>query len=297
MPGRGISECDRLRGEEAGRAHGCDVRTPVRPRHAAASMTRHRTPKPAPNRPWTGSAAGWRSRGVWTLTLIATLALPAPACADATPREAMADAMSRMMEAMGFLSSGTDTARAMAGGQMGMGSMPGMGMPWGGMPWGGPGTLGMPGWPGASMPWGGSDPMSQAERMGETMMGQMPSQMRSAAPSMPAGMPWTGAWPGAMPWAGSLLEGVWEGASGGALIVQGPFYRLYSATGGFVDGRIETTDGSLRLYNTVRGFDLRFDLALDQGRMALRDDHGQVYLYRRLVLDGGETADPQPSAR
>jgi hypothetical protein len=213
------------------------------------------------------------------LTLVGT-----PAASDSgEARAAMADAMSRMMEAMGFLGSGAESARSMASGQMpGLSGMPG---------WGMPGSMGMPGWPGMSAPFGSGDPMSQAGRMGEALMEQMPQGI----PGMPPGaampqMP-------SMPWSGGLLQGVWEGASGGVLIVQGPYYRLYSPTGGFIDGRLELRSGELRLYNPSAGFDRRFDYALDQGRMALRDEGGQVYLYRQLVLDGGEGSADQPSPR
>jgi hypothetical protein len=216
----------------------------------------------------------------------------APVAGDSgEARAAMADAMSRMMEAMGFLGAGAESARSMASGQMpGLSSMPGWGMPG----WGMPGSMGMPGWPGMSAPFGGGDPMGQAGRMGEALMEQMPQ----AIPGMPPGaaMPKMPQMP-PMPWSGGLLEGVWEGASGGVLIVQGPYYRLYSPTGGFIDGRLELKSGELRLYNPSAGFDRRFDYALDQGRMALRDEAGQVYLYRQLVLDGGEGAADQPSPR
>jgi len=42
----------------------------------------------------------------------------------------------------------------------------------------------------------------------------------------------------------------------------------------------------LQMANARAGFVLQFDYALDQGRLAMRDQSGQVYLYRRLVLNG-----------
>ncbi|WP_295392406.1 hypothetical protein [uncultured Thiodictyon sp.] len=86
---------------------------------------------------------------------------------------------------------------------------------------------------------------------------------------------------------GGALDGLWEAAGGGLLIVQGGNYRLYAPDGGYVDGSIQVVGSGVRLANRRVGFDLAFEYALDQGRLAMRDARGQVYLYRRLVLDGG----------
>ena len=190
-------------------------------------------------------------------------ALPAQADNSGT-RSAMADAMSRMMEAMGLFGSGATSPGSMYGG----------GMP---SPFGIPGSgMGIPGWPGGAMgmPFGGGNQMDQAGRMGGAMM----DQFSRSVPGMSQ-----------MPWSGSALEGPWEAAGGGLLLVQGPYYRLYAPTGGFVDGSLQITGDRVRMSNSQAGFDLEFDYALDQeGRLALRDQSGQVYLYRRLVLNGGD---------
>lgn len=89
---------------------------------------------------------------------------------------------------------------------------------------------------------------------------------------------------GAMPWSGTSLEGLWEDNQGGLLIVQGGFYRLYSACRGYVEGEIRLQDTRVELSNRAENFIQTFEFALDQGRLALRDQNGQLYLYRRLVL-------------
>lgn len=138
--------------------------------------------------------------------------------ADATPdRQAMADAMSRMMEAMGW---------------MGRGAQSGGGL-------------------------------EQAQRWGQTLLEGLPS------PS-----------PG-------ILEGLWEAAGGGLLIVQGAAYRLYAPNGAYVDGSLAVGGKQVRLWNRAAGFAAELEYALDQGRLALRDASGQLYLYRRLALPGG----------
>ena len=83
------------------------------------------------------------------------------------------------------------------------------------------------------------------------------------------------------------LDGLWEAAGGGLLIVQGGNYRLYAPNGGYVDGVIEVAGQRVRMGSRRAGFAFEFEYALDQGRLALRDARGQVYLYRRLVLNGG----------
>jgi len=157
-------------------------------------------------------------------------------------REAMADAMSRMMEAMGLLGSGGEAARAMTnGGVPGMSPVPGM-------------------------------PLEQAGAVGRQML---------------EGMASGGAGAGRMPWTGAAFGGVWESAGGGLLIVEGGNYRLYAPNWAFVDGTIQVTGDRVRMVSRRAGFSLEFEFALDQGRLALRDAQGQVFLYRRLVLDGG----------
>jgi hypothetical protein len=200
------------------------------------------------------------------------LVLAAPSLADAT-RSAMADAMVRMMEAMGLFGSsggsfsagpqGWSNPMGMSGWPSGFGAMPGMS----GMP--GAGSVPMP-FPGGSQ----MDPMSQMGQMGQ--MGQM---MEGFAP----GSPMTGA----MPWGMSQLEGIWEGSDDGLLIVQGTRYRIYAPFSGYIDGDIRVTGDRIELTNRRESFSQEFEYALDQGRLVLRDRQGQVYLYRRLVLEGG----------
>ena len=136
-------------------------------------------------------------------------------------RQGMADAMSRMMEAMGFMGGGSRSG---------------------------------------APPFGGG--LDQAQRWGQTMMEGMG--------------------------AGGQLEGLWEAAGGGLLIVQGSAYRLYAPNGAYVDGSIAAGDGRVRLWNRAVGFAVELEMALDQGRLVLRDRSGQVYLYRRLALPGGD---------
>lgn len=170
-------------------------------------------------------------------------------------REAMADAMVRMMEAMGLFDPRAmgDFVGAMpldplsAAGQIpGMGQLPGGG----GMPWGAPGTSGM----------------------GE-MMKQFPG---GGVPGMPGG--------GWLPWSGGRLEGIWEGRNGELLIVQGNRFRIYPGHATYVEGDIRIAGDHLTLHNRGEGEPRAFEYAESEGRLVLRDPQGQLYLYRRLQL-------------
>jgi hypothetical protein len=149
-----------------------------------------------------------------------------------TGREAMADAMSRMMEAMGLMGTG-----------------------------GNRGAAGIEG------------PLGQAA---ETARGMM----EGAARGVPGA--------GTSPFSDGSLNGIWEAAGGGLLIVAGGNYRLYAPNWAFVDGILQVAGGRIRMMSRRAGFSLEFEYALDQGRLAMRDSNGQVYLYRRMVLDGGD---------
>jgi hypothetical protein len=161
--------------------------------------------------------------------LLSVLALACAPVAGGADREAMTDAMSRMMEAMGF---------------GGAGSAPG------------------------SQPFGGGRGWDQAGRWGQTMMDGLGKGLTAGQTT--------------------ALDGLWEAAGGGLLIVQGGRYRLYAPTGGYADGSLAVGGDRVRLWNRAAGFAAELEYALDQGRLALRDQSGQVYLYRQMVLPGGD---------
>lgn len=197
---------------------------------------------------------------------------PSPGSAQPGTRDIMANAMSRMMEAMGMFDSNPAPQS-------------GSGMPADPMAMMGP--LGAAGWgSGSGMPWGSpfQDP-SRAFAMGE-MMKQFAHKM--PAPGGPAST--AGGWQ--MPWSASQLEGIWEGRNGELLIVQGNRFRIYSPGMQRVDGLIEIRGDRLALYNPQDEHAQPFEFAESQGRMVMRDQAGQTYLYRRLRLDGGQPDTP-----
>ncbi len=163
--------------------------------------------------------------------LLATLAMVygPRAWTEGMDQEAMAEAMARMMDAMGFAGSGAE--------------------------------------PGA-MPFAGGGGMDQARRWGQSMIDGLGKGMSTGSTA--------------------ALEGLWEAAGGGLLIVRAGRYRLYAPNGVFADGSLAASGDRVRMWNRTAGFAAELEYALDQGRLVLRDQSGQLYLYRQLVLPGGD---------
>ena len=202
-----------------------------------------------------------------SLVLALTLLLTTEAAAEdpsTAPRVAMADAMARMMEAMGFLNPPASTGLPMTTPPVPLGGMPG------GLSI--PGMTGMPGASSWSAP--GGDPAGLMGKGGEVMK-QMTEGMKLPGSS--------GGAPSSSP--GSRLDGVWEGRNGELLIVQGNRFRIYPGSSGYVDGYIQLSGDRLAMYNLENAHISPFDFAESDGRLALRDRNGDHFLYRRLWLD------------
>lgn len=211
------------------------------------------------------------------LSLLAVLVSTVPAAAEdatAAPRAAMAEAMAKMMEAMGFL------GPAMPG------SMPSP------LPGSIPGSISgiMPNPMAGTMP-SGTEPkslMDQGLEKGSEALQQMTEGMK--LPST------TGI---IQPWGtSSRLDGVWEGRNGELLIVQGNRFRIYPGASHYVDGYIQLRGDRLAMYNPENEHIRPFEFAESEGRLALRDPAGTLFLYRRLWLDQpGEEAAQVPELR
>ena len=193
------------------------------------------------------------------LALALSLGLTQGAIAEQTMAEAMANAIARMMESMGFANTGVGGPGA---------SLPGMGQAMPNNP------MSMPGMTGLPSPFG--------------VVPGMPggAQMNQMADRFSRNLPLSGG-AGTTPLDGTSLEGLWEDNQGGLLIVQGAFYRLYSACDGFIEGGVGIGATRIELTNQRENFTQTFEFALDQGRLALRNQSGAVFLYRRLVLGRG----------
>lgn len=192
--------------------------------------------------------------------------------AGETMADFMGEAMARMMQAMGSMTNTGGSGSGWPMANMGQ-SVPGMGMmPYGAM---------MPGMTNWGMPFQGPTQMFG--------MHDMMDQLGTQQPGSPAGMlnPWQRG-PSASP-----FEGVWEGVNGELVIVQGDRFRIYAPGATYVDGFVKVQGDRLALYNPQDQQARPFDYAMKEGRLVLRDDAGQLFLYRRLVLN--ETEAPAPT--
>lgn len=187
--------------------------------------------------------------------------------------EVMADAMTRMMEVMGF---GESDSPGEAVGDAMRGRMPmspdtyglqGM-MPDGapfGYAW--PGNFGNPLWT-FGFPEGfdpGDFRPENFRRFGDRA-------------------PWA-------QWRPTTLDGVWEGRDGGLFIVQNYRFRLYKPGYGHIDGMIQQRGDRLALYNPATRTARPYEVAQFRGRLVLRDADGQLLLYRRLWLEQDAATD------
>lgn len=214
--------------------------------------------------------------GILVLTLLLLLTSGAAAGDTSTaPRAAMADAMARMMDAMGFLNPPANPAVTPPP------------VPYSGVPGGVsiPGLSSMTGMPGtSSWPAPGGDPSGFMNKGGEVMK------------QMTEGLKLPGVAAGGFPLSGSRLDGIWEGRNGELLIVQGNHFRIYPGFSGYVDGYIQLSGERLALYNPENTFISPFEFAESDGRLALRDQNGDLFLYRRLWLDQSRSMFSSPPA-
>lgn len=170
-----------------------------------------------------------RPGSAWALLLLllGLFGVPVIAGEGAVNRQAMADAMSRMMESMGLFGAGGGAVNG-------------------------------------AIPDSSGDSWGRAGEIGRQMMDGMSKTVPSGG-----------------------LDGLWEPAGGGLLIVQGGHFRLYANNGAFVDGVIQVSGPRVRMVSRRGRFTLDLEYAQDQGRLAMRDERGRVYLYRRLILNSG----------
>ena len=100
--------------------------------------------------------------------------------------------------------------------------------------------------------------------------------------------PWTGPGQAGAPLGyssnagGSALNGAWQGNSGEVLVVRDGLFRIYAGIDSYNDGRLAVHGRQLVLSNPSTGHSREYEYALHEGLLALRDNSGNVLLYRRL---------------
>jgi len=78
------------------------------------------------------------------------------------------------------------------------------------------------------------------------------------------------------------LDGDWRGRGGEVLSIRGDRFRIYASRDNYADGRLQIDGSYLILHNAGSRRARRYEFAVYQGRLALRDESGQLLLYRRV---------------
>ncbi|MET0106891.1 MAG: hypothetical protein ABW072_17385 [Sedimenticola sp.] len=155
--------------------------------------------------------------------------------------------------------------------QSGFGSMPGFGNPM--SPMNSFGTM-----PGFNNP---MSPMSGFGMPNNFNPGSMPFNSFGGAPAY---NPWR-AMPQFAP-APSIteqLDGSWQGQAGDMLVIRNGRFRIYRDKDNFREGRIHIENEQiLSMQELSSGQSLRYEYAEQEGRLALRDEWGNLLLYRRV---------------
>jgi len=172
------------------------------------------------------------------------------------------ESMQLMMDAMGMNRGSTGMPESFTapfgGGWPGSGPSPGQGSdPWAPQRW--------------MRQFGGQSPQSYADPR------RWPQQMQSM---------WT---------AIRELDGDWRGRGGEVLSIRGDRFRIYASRDNYADGQLEIDGSHLILRDSRSQRTRRYEFAVHEGRLALRDDSGQLLLYRRY--DPGRPDSPPGESR
>jgi hypothetical protein len=82
----------------------------------------------------------------------------------------------------------------------------------------------------------------------------------------------------------SALDGIWQGRGGEVVLVMYGHFRIYADADHYRDGMYQINDNLLILHDPQTGHSRTYEYAYDEGRMVLRDEAGQLLLYRQLPI-------------
>lgn len=181
------------------------------------------------------------------LLLIALLALASPLVPAATPSTIMSQAMLAMMDTMGDLAQ-----RFRSRGNWSIG---GRYRPYGSL-------YGLSGYPRNLYALPGSRPLQSP----------MPGPGGIAAPLYPATP------------ALSPVDGIWLGGGGELVLVMYGHFRIYADTDVYRDGRFVISDDRLLMYDPASERRMVFDYYLEDGRMLLRGEWGDILVFKQLPI-------------
>jgi hypothetical protein len=82
----------------------------------------------------------------------------------------------------------------------------------------------------------------------------------------------------------SLLDGIWLGRGGEIVLVMYGHFRIYASAEIYRDGRFEIIGDRLIMYDLERGRHMMFHYYLEEGRMYLRNQTGDILLFKQLPI-------------
>lgn len=83
-----------------------------------------------------------------------------------------------------------------------------------------------------------------------------------------------------------IMDGIWQGRHGEVLMIKDSFFRVFTVSYNvYEDGALATQGPYLRILNPRTGETRDYEYAQRGERMILRDDEGNLLLYRRLELN------------
>ncbi len=196
------------------------------------------------------------------LVTLLMIALFSPISVSArSPSEIMSKAMLSMMDAMGNLAyqfkkdDGWDFSSAKR--------------PFSYQPWNLPGYSSyLPGYPGSYMP--GLPPGSMVGIPGPYLPDQsfIPGDAQSLYRYQTA----------------SDLDGIWVGRSGEVVLVMYGYFRVYASAEVYRDGRYRIEADRLLMHDPESGITQAYEYRLDEGRMIMRDESGNILLFKKLPI-------------
>jgi hypothetical protein len=222
--------------------------------------------------------------------LLGFLAIPSPVqAANSAASSLMSQAMLSMMDAMGNLAQQYNRNRGWSSGAYSQPFSNWQGMQY--APWS------LYGMPGGAMP--GQQQLqglmnqapaaaSSAQQTLQGMAQQVPDMTdgKQTPQIQPGGTP-SGVTPfgqQTFPSAASNLDGIWRGRGGEIVLVMYGHFRIYADSDHYRDGLFQIDGNWLTLYDPQSGSQRSYEYALNEGRMVLRDENGQLLLYRQLPI-------------
>jgi hypothetical protein len=82
----------------------------------------------------------------------------------------------------------------------------------------------------------------------------------------------------------SPVDGIWIGRNGEIVLVMYGHFRIYASAETYRDGRFRISEDRLSMLDPASGRSMEFEYLLDDGRMILRNEWGDILLFKQLPI-------------